>query len=278
MRISERFRKLTIWNKLGFIGSIASILSFAALFMVEGRHRIEPCYTIGWHDLIASTTDNAPKLRFTWEGKEYSNIYTARIAVWNQGRQFMDHSVMSSSDPIRIVYPEGIKILSAQVAFTSRTSLHLQARPHTHEGREVVVLDIGGDDALDYHDGGIVSVTYTKAKIDVPFGQGRGSLPDSDIDFEVRGRIKGSGDEFRRVPFWDAITPRWLNVGAIAVFGFHFLLIAFVGLRASREPAKPLELVVGVFAFLLSFGLCFVILYHYITASVHWPNWINGAA
>lgn len=279
MRWADRFSRLTVWNKLGVIGSIASLVGLLPLLFARGESSVEPRYTVGWHDLIAATSDKAPKLRISWEGEEYPNLYTARIAIWNQGRQFIDKAHISGTDPIRVVYPDGIKVLSAQVVFSSRSSLKLNARMVTFEGEDVVVFEVVGDEALEYHDGGILKVTYTKSKSAGPFGEVRGPLPNGPTDFEVKGRVKGSAEGFRRVLFSTATTPKWLNLSAAVVYILHFLVIGIVGFRASREPAKTHELVLGVVGFLFSAGLFFFFAYKSFSASVvDWPAWLNHAA
>ena len=243
----------------------------------EGRSSIEPMYAVGWHDLVAATSDKAPKLSIAWDGKEYPNVYTAKVAIWNQGRQFLDKTLISTTDPIRLVYPDGITVLSAEISFTSRSSLNLKARIATYEEQDVVVVEIVGDDALEHHDGAVLNVTYTRSESVAAFGEVRGPLPDGQADFEVKGRIKGSVGGFRRIPIRDATRPRWLNLAAAAVFILHFLVIGLVGVRASREPAKPLELVLGVVGFLFSAGLFFFTSYTYFSASIDWPTWVSRA-
>lgn len=291
MKLPERFKRLTIWNKLGVFGAIASLVGLVPLFFGKGQPSVEPTYAVGWHDLIAATSDKAPKLTLTWGGTEYANVYIARIAIWNQGRHFMDKTLMSSTDPIRVVYPEGIKVLSAQIAFTSRSSLNLNARTETYHGQDVVVLEVVGDDALEYHEGGILNVTYTKTEAVGLFGQVRGPFPDSPADFEVKGRVKGSVNGFRRMPFYDVTelkTFKTIFVSSAMFCFLEILLVAFVSTRASPKPgnppepvkpARPHEVVLVIVLFVFMAGCSFFLSYLMVSAaSVEWPAWVGRAA
>jgi hypothetical protein len=276
MKLTERFRRLTIWNKLGVLGALASLASFAAMFfLAKGEPAVEPRYAIDWHDVIAESTADVPELTLSWKGRQLSSLRRVRIGIWNQGTRYLDKPQISRTDPIKIEYPKGIEVLSARFTYTSRPSLELAALVTDEGERQAIIVDIVGDDALESMEGGILSILYTKTKGFGPFGDVRGDLFGPALtDFEVTGRIKGSQGGFQRVPWKDATTPAWLSWIFGSIFLLHVVFVIFVGFRASREPAKPHEVMLGVLGLLLSLALSSLATYHYFAQSGG-PAWIR---
>jgi len=292
MKLSDRFAMLSIWNKIGLIGAIASIIGLASIplaFMLAGGDQIDPRYAVDWHDLIAAKNGELPQLRLIWEGNELPNLYTARVAIWNQGRHYMDIASISKSDPIRLTYPAGIKVLSAQFIKSSRGSLALNARLGSRDGLEVVFLDILGDDGLEQYEGGVLRLVFTKQPGIVPFGLVRGTghgspEPEGAVDFSVIGRVKSSASGFQKTSWNDATSrsmsplSRWaLFIFMVACFAFGMSPMILVGFGLGlKGEERPQPIIVRAIMLLLFIALISWVTYRLgLNPFVGGPTWIR---
>jgi len=169
---------------------IGGFLVGAIVYFVVEQKEIKPKYAISNSEMIAETTSGAPRLKLLWDNEEVQNVYSLKIAIWNAGREYLDKSSISATDPIRVTYPPDVQILYADFIRTSRENLDLDASDLSSMGTKAIQIEIVGDEALEQKDGGVLKILYTGH--------------DSD-GFAVSGRIKGSKQGFKEVG-WSSIT------------------------------------------------------------------------
>jgi len=197
--------------------ALGVIVAWGFFYFVE-RKEIVPRYAVSEPELIAERTADAPGLQLFWEGEEIKNVYSTKIVIWNAGRQFLDKSSMSSTDPLRVVYPSDIKILYAKFVKTSRNNLTLDVTDRTHQGMNALEINIVGDEALERGDGGLLKILFIGPPTD---------------DFVVTGRIKGSREGPTQV--------EWRNISTIRSWGERLLLLAFILLSAGGFIIKTIR-------------------------------------
>lgn len=177
------FRRI-VWHPI--TGMIVGALSMIVLFVLLGRQGVEPRYAVSEPELLVEQTFDAPGLTVLWDGKEIKNVYSVKIAIWNAGRQYLDRNRLSNSDPVRVVYPQGARILYHDFIKTSRSSVDFDTIDLADTGTSAIQIEILDDEALDQGDGGVMKILYTG---------------EYSKEFAVMGRIKGSKG-FKRVG-WD---------------------------------------------------------------------------
>ncbi|MBO9572153.1 MAG: hypothetical protein J7497_08090 [Chitinophagaceae bacterium] len=104
--------------------------------------------------------------------------HTVNIALWNDGDMYMDKSVISSTDPLRIVPDSSVKIISYKILRTSRNNLHFTIIP-----RSGLIVKIKGDDGLEKYDGIKLQVVY--------YGP-------ANTSWRIAGRIKSNLNSFNQ--------------------------------------------------------------------------------
>ena len=200
---------------IGVGGIIIGIVFAVGFYFVVERKEIQPRYAVSEPETLAEATADAPGLKLLWEEEEIENAHTIDIVIWNAGRQFLDKSAISATDPIRVTYPPDVQILYAKFIRTSRDNLQFTTNDLTSAGTRAIQLEIVGDEALERRDGGLLKILF--------------SGPPSN-EFVINGRIKGSREGFKRVD-WDEVASvpeglsEWLATGA-SVLGV-VLCIAF---------------------------------------------------
>jgi hypothetical protein len=135
-------------------------------------------------------------LTLLWEGEEVENVHTIDVVIWNAGREYLDKNSISATDPIRITYPPGVKILYMKFTRTSRDNLEFTATDLADAGTSAIEVGIVGDEALERKDGGLLRILFS----------GSGTE-----EFVVTGRIKGSREGFTKAD-WHRISsgPVWV--------------------------------------------------------------------
>jgi hypothetical protein len=218
--VLSKIAKNPVVNLLIGVGGIIIGLAFAAgfYFLVEQKE-IKPRYAVSEPETLAEATADAPGLTLLWEGEEIENVHTIDVVIWNAGRQFLDKNAISATDPIRITYPPGVKILYRKFVRTSRDSLEFTATDLAGAGTRAIQVEIVGDEALERKDGGLLKILFSGP---------------STKEFGVTGRIKGSREGFTKAD-WDRISsgPDWvflvvgingaLFVGTLVAFSIHEL-------------------------------------------------------
>lgn len=167
------------------VGVIVTVLFF---YFVE-RKEIDTKYAVDNTELIAAQTLDAPELELFWDNEKINDISSVKIAFWNSGKQFLSMENVSKTNPIRIIVPNGIRILFAEVIETSRPTLRFSTTySQDSVSTDGIILNILDDEAIEYMDGGVIKILFSGT----PNG-----------DFYVTGRILGNTEGFTK--------SRWKN-------------------------------------------------------------------
>ncbi|MDY6857636.1 MAG: hypothetical protein SWO11_23635 [Thermodesulfobacteriota bacterium] len=130
-------------------------------FYRKGRRQRAISYARQSDTLVEDLSDRFPKLLISFGGENISALTVSRIAVWNSGTESIRGNDISQSDPLRIILPEGTKLLSSEI--TSKTkeansfSLH-----HDVEGN-VITLSF---EYVDPDDGIVINLIHSGSKRD----------------------------------------------------------------------------------------------------------------
>ncbi|MBO9570655.1 MAG: hypothetical protein J7497_00360 [Chitinophagaceae bacterium] len=138
-------------------------------------------------------------------------MHTVNIAIWNDGDMYMDRSVISSTDPLRVVSDSSVKIISYKVLRTSRDNLHFTIIP-----RSGLIVKIKGDDGLEKYDGIKLQVVYSGSP---------------NTSWRIAGRIKSNLNSFNQyysVDMYKFKTFPWfampLEIILIAIFSWIIII------------------------------------------------------
>ena len=160
------------------VSLIAGVLLTLLSVWVTWKEKV-PVYLVSRAEMIARPASIASRLSIRWDGNEVENVSLTRVAFWNQGKQYLDKTDFTDTDPFRIVPSEPVRILYAQHVRASRPSLRFDA----NIDGSVIYLAVHGNDGLEYMAGGEFQIAYTSSK---------------PVEFSVQGRVKGANAEFSR--------------------------------------------------------------------------------
>lgn len=235
---------------------LAIICSY--IFFKLGQSNKSPEFTTGKWEPVINATTNDPRLTILWDGVKVPNVMSKQVAFWNGGSQYIDKKDISLDEPIRIIPQEPIKILNVNIIKVSRDNLKL--KPSTEFGvnlnRDVIRIDIEGDEALEEMDGGLFQIVYTGPE---------------DVGFTVTSRIKGAPRGFRQV-HWQSVTHNWgfVEIVPVIVFSCLLIIVFFAGLNEIRKR----EYWEGLKACIASSVFLFLVIY-WLTELLHQtPNWM----
>ena len=169
---------------------------YAMVIMIAGvlfgyyvtKKEVKPRYSVAQNYLFASLREDVPELKILWDGEPIQNFYSTRIAIWNAGNDFIDSSLLYSKDPIRIIVPPSINLLSHKIDKKSRDNLEISTLTKKINAQTIILIDLDDGEAIEEGDGFSVKLYFTS---------------DNPTDFEVKGRVKGISDGFTYVN-WDS--------------------------------------------------------------------------
>jgi hypothetical protein len=206
----------------GFVIGIGGIIFAVVFYFVVEQKEVKPRYAVSEPETLAEATADAPGLRLLWEDEEIENVHTINIVIWNAGRQYLDKDSISATDPIRITYPPGAKILYMKFTRTSRDNLKFTATDLADAGTSAIQVGIVGDEALERKDGGLLHVLFSGLSTE---------------EFVVTGRIKGSREGFTKVD-WGRISASgfgWIALVTIVIGGMFAGAVAVFSQRIFRR-------------------------------------------
>lgn len=181
---------------------------------------MSPRYSVSNPKLLAEITDKTPRLKLLWDDKQINNIYSVDVLIWNAGKQFIDNSSISSTDPIILKYSKSIQVLYSNFSKTSRSNLALKAS--NDSAKNIISINIVGDEALEQGDGGMLSILFTGPP---------------EASFIVEGRIKGHKEGFSRVEWSEVVmremksVSKWLMPITIVMQFLMGAAVIFLGIK-----------------------------------------------
>jgi len=176
-------------NPFSFLGNwiiTALLLPAITSFIWSGLH--QSYFTVGNHQEIVNTQLAPHRLKVSWDGRQVPIIFAKKVALWNSSSVLIDQSTISETQPLKIVPSEPVKILGVEMAGVSQESILFKKRIERDEklNRDVVLITIAGNNALEKNDGGIFQIFYSSEK---------------PVDFSVQARIKGLPRGFVYYPY-----------------------------------------------------------------------------
>jgi len=101
------------WLNLVFLTlAVCSIIISIVLYRRNQKEKI-PVYHMRHFSLLRKQIQSIKKLKILYEEKELDKLTLTRVALWNNGRDTINHSDLAPSDPLRIQMNEDCFITQA---------------------------------------------------------------------------------------------------------------------------------------------------------------------
>ena len=216
-KIKSRFKRLTLWNKLAAIGSLASIIALAyVIIALIGSFFAAPdvqgfAYSHGftWGPQTASIHSDVLRV----SNPMPRNASVVRIVVWNCGLTPIESDSVSKDLPITIQAPTGLRFILASELSRSRDELRFEQEVHD----KTVEVAMISDTAFEPGDG-IALMLTVESDEEVPLS----------THYDLVADIKGLSNEVHEVHYSSVASV----AGAIgqASLGYSMsLMAAFIG-------------------------------------------------
>lgn len=207
---------------------VAIVLGY--IYHLLALEKYELSYSVSNEEIIATTQPGSPELTINWnETPVKDEIKRFKVAIWNSGEKYIDHSQFSKTTPLQMeLLSPNNKIFAKNISSTSRASLKIELDNKSEAG--ISIIKIAGDDGLEPGDGFVISVFYTGKK---------------KPEIELSGRIKEVKNSFTKVQ-WNEIQDNWgknktvvLLLGII-LFATCLVLFYFLADAAPKNRAEKL--------------------------------------
>ena len=145
------------WLNFGWVGSLIGILGliFGFVFFIKSYKTTVPCYQYSTNIIVGKKESEASKnIEILFLGKNVDNVKRTVVAIWNDGKHYLDNSVILREKPLTISFEDG-EILSHQIK--SKTNESIVSTTNMSENGGVIVEF----NYLDYKDGVCVELIHT---------------------------------------------------------------------------------------------------------------------
>lgn len=145
------------WLNFGWVGSLIGILGliFGFVFFIKSYKTTVPCYQYSTNIIVGKKESEASKnIEILFLGKNVDNVKRTVVAIWNDGKHYLDNSVILREKPLTISFEDG-EILSHQIK--SKTNESIVSTTNMSENGGVIVEF----NYLDFKDGVCVELIHT---------------------------------------------------------------------------------------------------------------------
>lgn len=145
------------WLNFGWVGSLIGILGLISgfIFFIKSYKTTVPCYQYSTNIIVGKKESEASKnIEILFLGKRVDNVKRTVVAIWNDGKHYLDHSVILKEKPLTISFEDG-EILSHQIK--SKTNESIVSTTYMSENGGVIV----DFNYLDFKDGVCVELIHT---------------------------------------------------------------------------------------------------------------------
>jgi hypothetical protein len=173
----ETFEKILNFLKHPITALIFGVLVSYIFYLISEKNKI-PSYYISPPTLVAQKNDN--NLQIIYNGKEYKNIYSRNLILWNEGSEYIDSKDFIDSKPMKLNNTDSVNILSVNTLKSSRNDLEFENKIIDNNS---VIFKILNDEAIEENDGVCFHILYSDNK-------------NGNSNFNFFSRIKGTSNGF----------------------------------------------------------------------------------
>ena len=188
---------------LGFVGVL-----LAVVFYFRSRNFKRLSFSVRSFQLLSNELSTLPGFSASYSGRVLSNLTASKILLWNSGTDVVSQADVAAGDPLIVMLPEGVEILSARIANMS-TPPNLLAVEIDGSMRNMAQVSF---DYLARREGCVLALIHTGRHTD---------------DIAVKGTVKGGGSpQPYRKGEWASIIlklPSYLIVGAVGTAVFQYM-------------------------------------------------------
>ncbi|WP_105171246.1 hypothetical protein [Pseudoalteromonas sp. T1lg24] len=163
-------------------------ISVSVILYFSAKSEVEPKYATQTPRLLAEVTDKTGDLTLLWKKNKIDNLYSTDVLLWNAGNNYLDKSMFSATDRLRLCPNKNTNIFQARFIKTSRETLQFSLEENGEEG--CLFINIIGDEAIESGDGGLINILFSG---------------NQESKFSINGRIKGYKDGFQAAEWSDVV-------------------------------------------------------------------------
>lgn len=245
---------------VGLIGLIIGLISIPlSIFLYRRGQRLKkPCWSVTNTILIEGYSSSLEELGITYKNQKVENLSVGRIAFWNEGRETVDISDLTKTNPLRIQARNGINILDAKIVVQNNNSSAFSGIINEERTSAIIKFEY-----IDQNQGVVIQIVHTgvSSKAISIEGDIKGSTP---LRRKKHSKVRFSPKLFRSKFFQSPKRRRWvvaipllfMSILTLVMAGFMFYyFVDPEGYLNVNEPNPFMNVIFGVFFIL--FGIYF---------------------
>jgi len=248
--LTELIAPLTASPWFSLIGWLISVV-LSVVFYLKSKKEKRPVFGISTTLLIKNLKSRYAKLRIEMDAVEISSLSVTKIYFWNEGKETIDKTDISTIAPLKIIADPDTKILSCDLLKFSSNSNNVSITP-AQEGKEYKI----SFNYLDPSQGFAMQILH----------DGESKKP-----ILIIGDIKGHGRPKQiQLNARDDIVP--VIVGGFFSTWFGYALISSLARAKSENPSTIIIVSIIAIVFIIVSILVYYALYVFITRTRSIPK------
>ena len=155
---------------------IISALSFFGMLVIYMMTKKEkrPFYSIKSTSIFQGLTGKFKPLKIEYDGEEIENLTTAKLFLWNGGKETINKNDIAELEPLTIKVTDNYKMLDVTILESSKIANNFKYTLSNDLSKLLLTFDY-----IDINEGVVIQIIHTGKSKD---------------DIELTGLIKGSGE------------------------------------------------------------------------------------
>lgn len=174
--VSEFLNENSYITLIAFICTVASVI-LAIYFYYKSIKKKKPTYTVRNINIINESIKYLNSIHISFYNYKIDNLSISKIALWNAGKDTINHTDIAKNDKIRIVIDSKYEILDCSILYQKNPANSFEIS--ISKNKKEIIINF---DYFDYNEGIVIQLFHTGS---------------SSQDLEIAGSIK-SVKSFKR--------------------------------------------------------------------------------
>lgn len=152
---AELLNNYSLKDAISLFLTIISIIT-AIFFYLKGKKSKIPTYILRTISLVQEKIQKIETVKILYSGNKVDNLSISKIAIWNAGKDTIDHKDIAQNNPIRLIIEENYLFLEANIIYQKNLSNNFNISLSDNNKYIDITFDY-----FDYEEGIVLQVFHT---------------------------------------------------------------------------------------------------------------------
>lgn len=152
---AELLNNYSLKDAISLFLTIISIIT-AIFFYLKGKKSKIPTYILRTISLVQEKIQKIETVKILYSGNKVDNLSISKIAIWNAGKDTIDHKDIAQNNPIRLIIEENYLFLEANIIYQKNPSNNFNISLSDNNKYIDITFDY-----FDYEEGIVLQVFHT---------------------------------------------------------------------------------------------------------------------